>query len=55
MIRAITANFALMTLAGVALAWFQPALFTWMTDGSIRVAASRCFRSDWASSCWRWG
>ena len=37
MIRAITANFALMTLAGVALAWFQPALFTWMTDGSIRV------------------
>lgn len=36
MIRAITANFALMTLAGVALAWFQPALFTWMTDGSIR-------------------
>ena len=38
MIRAVTANFALMTLAGVALAWFQPALFTWMTDGSIRVA-----------------
>ena len=38
MIRAITANFALMTLAGVALAWLQPALFTWMTDGSITVA-----------------
>ena len=38
MIRAVTANFALMTLAGVALAWFQPALFTWMTDGSIRLA-----------------
>ena len=37
MIRAITANFALMTLAGVALAWLQPALFTWMTDGSIRL------------------
>lgn len=37
MIRAVTANFALMTLAGVALAWFQPGLFTWMTDGSIRV------------------
>lgn len=37
MIRAVTGNFALMTLAGVALAWFQPALFTWMTDGSIRV------------------
>ena len=37
MIRAVTANFALMTLAGVALAWFQPALFTWMTDGSIRL------------------
>jgi BASS family bile acid:Na+ symporter len=38
MIRAVTANFALMTLAGVALAWFQPFLFTWLTDGSIRVA-----------------
>jgi BASS family bile acid:Na+ symporter len=37
LIRAITDNFALMTLAGVALAWFQPAMFTWMTDGSITV------------------
>ncbi|MXO59543.1 bile acid:sodium symporter family protein [Altererythrobacter salegens] len=38
MIRAITANFALMTLAGVALAWLQPSLFTWLTNGSITVA-----------------
>ncbi len=37
MLRAVTANFALMTLAGVALAWVQPWLFTWLTDGSIRL------------------
>jgi BASS family bile acid:Na+ symporter len=38
MLRTITNNFAALTLAGVALAWFWPAGFTWMTDGSIRVA-----------------
>ncbi|MEM6849779.1 MAG: bile acid:sodium symporter family protein, partial [Pseudomonadota bacterium] len=38
MLEKITNNFALLTLVGVALAWFEPALFTWMTDGSVRVA-----------------
>ncbi|MEM6827003.1 MAG: bile acid:sodium symporter family protein [Pseudomonadota bacterium] len=38
MLEKITNNFALLTLFGVALAWFEPALFTWMTDGSVRVA-----------------
>lgn len=38
MLRTITNNFAVLTVIGVALAWFEPALFTWMTDGSIRVA-----------------
>lgn len=38
MLRAITNNFAILTLAGVALAWFFPPAFTWMTDGSIRLA-----------------
>lgn len=38
MLDRITNNFAILTILGVALAWFQPALFTWMTDGSIRVA-----------------
>ncbi|ODT01366.1 MAG: transporter [Erythrobacter sp. SCN 62-14] len=37
MLRAITNNFALLTVAGVALAWVWPAGFTWLTDGSIRV------------------
>jgi BASS family bile acid:Na+ symporter len=38
MLRTITNNFAVLTVLGVALAWFVPPLFTWMTDGSIRVA-----------------
>jgi BASS family bile acid:Na+ symporter len=38
MLRTITNNFAILTLAGVALAWFFPPAFTWMTDGSIRLA-----------------
>ncbi len=38
MLRTITNNFAALTVAGVALAWVLPAGFTWMTDGSIRVA-----------------
>jgi BASS family bile acid:Na+ symporter len=38
MLRTITNNFALLTVLGVGLAWFFPAGFTWMTDGSIRVA-----------------
>lgn len=38
MLRTITNNFAILTLAGVALAWFFPRAFTWMTDGSIRLA-----------------
>ncbi len=37
MLRAITNNFAVLTLAGVALAWFVPGLFTWMTDGGITI------------------
>jgi BASS family bile acid:Na+ symporter len=38
MLRALTNHFALLTVLGVALAWFYPPLFTWMTDGSIRIA-----------------
>ncbi len=38
MLRAITNNFAALTVAGVALAWFFPAGFTWLTDGRIMVA-----------------
>lgn len=38
MLRTITNNFAILTLLGVGLAWFFPEGFTWMTDGSIRVA-----------------
>jgi bile acid:Na+ symporter, BASS family len=38
MLRMITNNFALLTVLGVALAWFFPPAFTWMTDGSIRLA-----------------
>jgi len=38
MLRMITNNFALLTVLGVGLAWFFPAGFTWMTDGSIRFA-----------------
>lgn len=38
MLRTITNNFALLTVVGVALAWFHPPAFTWMTDGSIRIA-----------------
>lgn len=38
MLRTITNNFALLTVLGVACAWFFPAGFTWMTDGSIRLA-----------------
>ena len=38
MLRMITNNFAGLTVLGVALAWFFPPAFTWMTDGSIRLA-----------------
>jgi len=38
LLEKITNNFAILTLIGVALAWFEPAIFTWMTDGSVRVA-----------------
>ncbi|MFL0672680.1 MAG: bile acid:sodium symporter family protein [Erythrobacter sp.] len=38
MLRAITNNFAALTVLGVACAWFFPAGFTWLTDGSIRLA-----------------
>jgi len=32
-LRKLTENFAILTLIGVGLAWIQPGLFTWMTDG----------------------
>lgn len=38
MLRAITNQFAALTVAGVALAWVWPGGFTWLTDGSIKVA-----------------
>lgn len=38
MLRTITNNFAVLTAIGVALAWFFPPAFTWMTDGRIAVA-----------------
>lgn len=38
MLDKLTNNFAILTIVGVALAWAYPPLFTWMTDGSIRVA-----------------
>jgi BASS family bile acid:Na+ symporter len=38
MLRTITNNFALLTVLGVALAWFFPPAFTWMTDGTIALA-----------------
>lgn len=38
MLRTITNSFAVLTLAGVALAWVFPAAFTWMTDGRITFA-----------------
>lgn len=38
MLRRITENFALLTVLGVGCAWVFPAGFTWLTDGSIRVA-----------------
>jgi BASS family bile acid:Na+ symporter len=34
----LTGNFALLTVIGVACAWLYPPAFTWMTDGSIRIA-----------------
>ena len=38
MLRMITNNFAVLTVLGVALAWFYPPSMTWMTNGSIQVA-----------------
>lgn len=38
MLQRITNNFAALTLGGVALAWFYPPAFTWMTDGRIALA-----------------
>lgn len=37
MLRTLTNNFAVLTLAGVALAWFVPGLFTWMTSGEYTL------------------
>ena len=37
MLQRLTNNFALLTLAGVALAWFVPPAFTWMTNGRHTV------------------
>ncbi|MEP0393169.1 MAG: bile acid:sodium symporter family protein [Erythrobacter sp.] len=38
MLVRLTNNFALLTVVGVAFAWFYPPSMTWMTDGSIRIA-----------------
>jgi len=38
MLQRITNNFAALTVLGVALAWFYPPAFTWITDGRISVA-----------------
>ncbi|MEP1422175.1 MAG: bile acid:sodium symporter family protein [Erythrobacter sp.] len=38
MLVRLTNNFALLTVIGVAFAWFYPPSMTWMTDGSIRIA-----------------
>lgn len=38
MLQRITNNFAALTVLGVALAWFYPPAFTWMTDGKISLA-----------------
>ena len=38
MLQRITNNFAALAIGGVALAWLFPPAFTWMTDGSIRMA-----------------
>ncbi len=38
MLHRITNNFALLTVIGVACAWFFPPAFTWMTDGRITFA-----------------
>ncbi|MEQ8411694.1 MAG: bile acid:sodium symporter family protein [Erythrobacter sp.] len=38
MLDRLTGNFALLTVIGVACAWLYPPGFTWMTDGSIRIA-----------------
>jgi BASS family bile acid:Na+ symporter len=38
MLHRITNNFAALTIGGVALAWFFPAGFIWLTDGSNRIA-----------------
>lgn len=38
MLDRLTGNFALLTVIGVACAWLYPPAFTWMTDGSIRIA-----------------
>lgn len=38
MLQRITNNFAALTIAGVALAWFYPPAFTWMTDGRMTFA-----------------
>lgn len=38
MLDRLTHNFAALTVLGVALAWVWPAGFTWLTDGSLRVA-----------------
>jgi len=38
MLRSVTNSFAVLTLAGVALAWMFPPAFTWMTDGQITFA-----------------
>ena len=36
--RALTNNFAILTLAGVTLAWFVPDAFTWISNGQHTIA-----------------
>jgi len=38
LLEKITRHFAALTVLGVALAWLHPPLFTWITDGSVRIA-----------------
>jgi BASS family bile acid:Na+ symporter len=37
LLEKLTNNFAILTVLGVALAWLEPSLFTWMTNGSIQI------------------
>ena len=37
LLRTLTSNFAILTLAGVALAWFVPGAFTWISNGENTI------------------